>query len=59
MLALAGITLTCCEYNDEPLWSELEQIKERVKTLEDAVTKEKGNITAFQTIVEALEKKFM
>ncbi len=57
MLALAGITLTCCEYDDKPLWTELEQIKERVQILEDAVKKENGNITALQTIVEALEKK--
>ena len=57
MLALAGITLTCCEYDDKPLWTELEQIKERVQILEDAVKKENGNITALKTIVEALEKK--
>ena len=56
MMALVGLSLTGCEYDDKPLWTELEQIKERVQILEDAVKKENGNITALQTIVSALEK---
>ena len=37
MVALVGVSLTSCEYDDEPLWDELEQLKDRVKTLEEVV----------------------
>ena len=57
MFALAGITMAGCEYDDQPLWSELEQIKDRIKTLEEAVQNANSNVKAVQTIVSALEKK--
>ena len=56
MVAFVGISLTGCKYDDEPLWSELEQIKDRVKTLEEAVKSANGNIAALQTLVDALQK---
>ena len=37
MVALTGVFLASCEYDDEPLWTELEQLKDRVKTLEEVV----------------------
>ena len=44
-----------CSYNDEALWKEVEQIKDRVTTLEEAVIKTNEDIVALQTIVEALQ----
>ena len=58
-LALGVVaTLTAmvgCSYNDEALWKEIEQIKDRVTTLEEAVIKTNEDIVALQTIVEALQ----
>ena len=58
-LALSvAATLTAmvgCSYDDEALWNEVEQIKNRVTTLEEAVIKTNEDIVALQTIVEALQ----
>ena len=58
-LALSvAATLTAmvgCSYDDEALWNEVEQIKDRVTTLEEAVIKTNEDIVALQTIVEALQ----
>lgn len=56
MVALVGISLASCEYDDEPLWNELEQLKDRVKTLEEVVEQTNGDITALQTVITALQK---
>ena len=56
ILALAGVSLASCEYDDEPLWTELEQLKDRVKTLEEVVEETNGDITALQTVVNALQQ---
>ena len=58
-LALGVVaTLTAmvgCSYDDEALWKEVEQIKDRVTTLEESVIKTNEDIVALQTIVEALQ----
>ena len=58
-LALGVVaTLTAmvgCSYDDGAIWNEMEQIKDRVTTLEEAVIKTNEDIVALQTIVEALQ----
>ena len=44
-----------CSYDDEALWKEVEQIKDRVTTLEESVIKTNEDIVALQIIVEALQ----
>ncbi|MBR4871078.1 MAG: DUF4465 domain-containing protein [Alistipes sp.] len=56
LMAIVGITLTSCEYNDTNLWNEIEDVKNRVTALEEAVKKANNDISALQTIVEALQK---
>ncbi|MBO7262733.1 MAG: DUF4465 domain-containing protein [Alistipes sp.] len=45
-----------CQYDDTNIWNEMEQIKDRVETLEQAVIKTNEDIVALQTIVNALQK---
>ena len=45
-----------CSYDDTALWREMEQVKERVTSLEEAVIKTNEDIVALQTIVDALQK---
>ena len=54
-VAIVGISMTGC-YNDNELWNEMEQIKDRVTTLEEAVIKTNEDIVALQTIINALQK---
>lgn len=54
-VAIVGISMTGC-YDDDELWNEMEQIKDRVTTLEEAVQKTNDDLTALQTIVSALQK---
>ena len=54
--ALVSISLASCEYDDSKLWSEIENVKERVETLEEAVVKANEEIVALQSIVNALQK---
>ena len=44
-----------CSYDDGAIWNEVEQIKDRVETLEEAVIKTNEDIVALQTIVNALQ----
>ena len=59
-LALGVVaTLTAmvgCSYNDEAIWNELENVKDRVETLEESVIKTNEDIATLQTIVGALQK---
>ena len=52
----ALVMMTSCTYDDTLIWHEMEQIKDRVTTLEDAVIKTNEDIVALQTIVSALQK---
>ena len=45
-----------CSYDDTALWREMEQVKDRVSSLEEAVIKTNEDIVALQTIVDALQK---
>ena len=45
-----------CQYDDTNIWDEMEQIKDRIETLEQAVIKTNEDIVALQTIVNALQK---
>ena len=45
-----------CSYDDTALWREMEQVKNRVSSLEEAVIKTNEDIVALQTIVDALQK---
>ena len=45
-----------CQYDDTNIWNEVEHIKDRVATLEEAVIKTNEDIVALQTIVNALQK---
>ena len=55
-VALVGVLLTSCEYDDTNLWNEIDGVKDRVTALEEAVEKTNGDIVALQTIVNALQK---
>ena len=54
-VAATLMTMTGCSYDDEAIWNEVEQIKDRVETLEKAVIKTNEDIVALQTIVAALQ----
>ena len=56
LMAAVGIILTSCEYDDTNLWNEIENVKNRVTALEEAVKKTNNDISTLQTIVEALQK---
>jgi hypothetical protein len=56
LMAIVGITLTSCEYDDSNLWNEVENVKNRVTALEEAVKKTNNDISALQAIIEALQK---
>ena len=45
-----------CSYDDTALWREMEQVKDRVTTLEEAVIKTNEDIVALQAIVDALQR---
>ncbi len=45
-----------CSYDDTSIWNEIENVKDRVETLEEAVIKTNEDIVALQTIVNALQK---
>ena len=54
-VALVGISLTNCEYDNSDLWNELDGIKNRITALEKAVEKTNDDIVALQTIVNTLQ----
>ena len=51
-VAIVGISMTGC-YDDDELWNEMESVKNRVTTLEEAVQKTNDDLTALQTIVSS------
>ena len=55
--AIAALSaMVGCSYDDTALWREMEQVKDRVSSLEEAVIKTNEDIVALQTIVDALQK---
>lgn len=53
---VALVAMVGCSYDDTSLWNEIENVKDRVETLEEAVIKTNEDIVALQTIVNALQK---
>lgn len=53
---LVGILQTSCEYDDADIWNEMDSIKDRVETLEQAAIKTNEDIAALQAIINALQK---
>ena len=47
---------TSCQFDHTDIWNEMEQIKDRIETLEEAVIKTNEDIVAPQAIVNALQK---
>ncbi len=45
-----------CQYDDGAIWNEIENVKDRVETLEESVININEDIVALQTIVNALQK---
>lgn len=45
-----------CQYDDGAIWNEIEIVKDRVETLEEAVIKTNEDIVALQAIINALQK---
>ena len=45
-----------CSYDDSALWREMEQVKDRVTILEEAVIKTNEDIVVLQAIVDALQR---
>jgi len=50
-------TFTSCEYDDNELWNSVNNLTERVKTLEEKVADTNNNLTALQQIVEAIQNQ--
>ena len=42
---------TSCQFDDTDIWNEMEQIKDRIETLEEAVIKTNEDIVALQAAV--------
>lgn len=55
MVALAGISLVGCKYDDSELWDAVEDVKERVTELEEVVKLANSNIATLQSLVSALQ----
>ncbi len=53
---VALMAMVGCSYDDTDIWNEIEGVKDRVETLENAVIKTNEDIVALQTIVNALQK---
>lgn len=60
LLALGVVAMLAamvgCSYDDGAIWKEIENVKDRVETLEESVIKTNEDIAALQTIVNALQK---
>ncbi len=57
IFALAGVlfTLTSCEYDDADLWGAVNDIEDRVETLEKASAQMNTDIKSLQSILEAMQ----
>ena len=56
MSIVAMLVVGSCQYDDTGIWNEMEKIKDRMDTLEEAVIKTNEDIVALQAIVNALQK---
>lgn len=56
LLLLLTVVTVCSCYNDDDLWNKVNDLDERVVTLEAAVTNMNTNITTLQSLVDALNQ---
>lgn len=54
-LALMSVSITSCEYDDEPLWQSIDDLTDRVDDLETRIGQTNSNLAALQQIVNALQ----
>ena len=55
LIILCTLTFSCNRYDDSPIWSELEDLKDRVARLEALCAEMNSNISALDEIVSALQ----
>ncbi len=55
-IALVVVVSSCSKFDDTPIWDKLNDHESRITALEELCKQMNTNITALQTIVEALEK---
>ena len=49
------VAMVGCSYDDSAIWNEIENVKDRVETLEESVIKTNEDIATLQTLVNALQ----
>ena len=55
ILSLLFCVLSCREFDDSYIWSELENLKERIEWLEDQCDRMNSNILSLKSVVTALQ----
>lgn len=55
LITLCVLTLSCNRYDDSPIWSELQDLKDRIARLEALCKTMNSNISALEDIVAALQ----
>lgn len=56
-LAAMSATMTSCKYDDDDLWANVDDLKDRVTSLEEKANAANSDIQALQAIVGALQNK--
>ena len=56
IIAICTLTLSCNRYDDSPIWSELQDLKDRIARLEALCQTMNSNISALEDIVAALQE---
>ena len=56
MVALMALVLTACSYDDSELWDKVNDLDNRVKTLEGLCREMNTNIESLETILESLNE---
>ena len=56
LIILCTLTYSCNRYDDSPIWSELQDLKDRVARLEALCETMNSNISALESIVTALQQ---
>ncbi len=59
LLGAMCVGFTSCEYDDEALWKKTNELDTRVKALEEVCKQLNGNISALQTLVNALNNGYV
>ncbi len=57
--AVMCVGFTSCEYDDEALWKKTNELDTRIKALEEVCEQMNGNISALQTLVNALNNGYV